>query len=947
MQAETPSQDDYVFIEDKNSLRILTPSLAERVTAKVRLTNGLEAYIISDPAAEASSAALAIHVGSWSDPEEFPGMAHFLEHMLFMGTQTYPDEKAFAQYISDHGGLTNAYTSLDRTVYTFSINNDAFAQGLDLFSHFFIDPLFKASGVGRELHAVDQEHAKNIQNDSRRKWMIFKETGNPHHPNKAFATGNALTLGHIPREALVEWYNKNYSSSLMHLVLYSPLPLDTLIDLAIQDFTPIPERKNTPLPSYAPLSSEMQKGHITYITPVKDLKILSLDWELPKRDDQETKSAELIAYLLENGSDSSLIEELKREKLAESLSVSADTLSTDHQFLHINIALTQEGVSQFSTVIERCFQTIALLKKGRVPAYLFEEMQTMATLNYEYQSRSKPFELVTKAADELIDEPLATYPQNTLLSSRYDPSSIRAILDSMTPKNCIITLLASPELTGVTPDKKEKWNGGLYTVVPVEDKELKKWLVATPHPKIHIPTPNPYIPKDLHLVHTKQVSHEIPSPLLLQQDAHGKSYLWEDVRYQTPEICYLLGIKTPLLDGSAKSAASTDLFIKTFYQKSSPTLSLANAAGLSASVDHKNFRLLISVSGYSEKAPYLLKHLLTTIKNLSCTKEEFALYKASLLSLYDNQQKAQPYIQAGEFLSHALYNDAPLSSRKAEALKALTYEEWVSFAKGLFTQCAIENLYAGNLSEKQGLQLTQDMISTLAMSSYPAYEQRERELLILPKKEGPYAITEKLSVLGNAALLAIEQGPFSFEKKASQMILSTLLSESFYTTLRSQQQTGYIAASWPREVQQNLLQFFLVQSSTHDPQDLLTRFELFLEGYVKDFSAQLPIDRFQEIKESSITTLSQIPPNLSEMSSYLYDLAFDKKGNFTFTEELISALKNLSYETLKRDTLQFFSRKNTQRLALLAQGETPENFLYKTITIDALRKQGSFISSEP
>jgi insulysin len=43
-------------------------------------------------------------------------MAHFLEHMLFMGTKAYPDEKAFSQFISDHGGTSNAYTTLDKTV---------------------------------------------------------------------------------------------------------------------------------------------------------------------------------------------------------------------------------------------------------------------------------------------------------------------------------------------------------------------------------------------------------------------------------------------------------------------------------------------------------------------------------------------------------------------------------------------------------------------------------------------------------------------------------------------------------------------------------------------------------------------------------------------------------------------------------------------------------------
>ena len=68
----------------------------------------------------------------------------------------------------------------------FSVETQAYKPALDRFSHFFIDPLFSVSCVGRELHVVDQEHAKNIENDLVRQWMVFKETGNPDQPNCNF-----------------------------------------------------------------------------------------------------------------------------------------------------------------------------------------------------------------------------------------------------------------------------------------------------------------------------------------------------------------------------------------------------------------------------------------------------------------------------------------------------------------------------------------------------------------------------------------------------------------------------------------------------------------------------------------------------------------------------------------------------------------------------------------
>lgn len=941
---------DYKEIPDTNSLKILTPSLASRSTCKLRLNNGLEAYLVSDPNAEESAAALAVAVGSWSDPKEYPGMAHFLEHMLFMGTKAYPSENDFSQYITDHGGSSNAYTSLDRTVYMFSVNNSGFEGSLDRFSHFFIDPLFKTSEVGRELHAVDQEHAKNIQSDGRREWMIFKETGNPLHPNRAFATGNAETLGHIPREALVNWYNEHYVAPLMHLVIYSPLPIETLKELVAKDFS---AANQGPVPAdiaYSPLSSNAQHGHIIYIKPIKDLKVLSLDWELPSNfaHDHDTKSAELIAYVLQNGGEHSLIEALKKEHLAESLQADASRFSKDHIFLNINISLTTQGVERVSAVIEKCFQTMNLLKDKGIPLYLFNEMQTMSTLSYEYQSREQAFDFVSNNASGLLDEPLSTYPQKTYVATTYNLKTVQSILAFLTPQNCIYTLMASPELTKMIPDKKEKWNGGEYTLKNLPQSSLSQWSTAKPSSLISLPAPNPYIPTNLTLVHADVPSMAAPMPILLSENTSSKNYFWEDNRYEVPESNIYLGIKAPLIDGGAKSTASIDLAIKAFYQKQAPLLSIANAAGLYGSLELKNLRLLLKVQGYSEKAPDLLKHLLLGLKTLTCTQAEFNLYKESLLTFYENQEKGQPYLQAGEVMSNILYNDAPLPLQKGNALKNLSYEDFLTFTKTYLSKSYIDGLYTGNLLKETAETLAKQAHSLLASDPYPLTEQHEKQVLLLPSERGPYMVLNKINVLGNAALLAIQEGSFSFQRKAAQTILGQVLSESFFNTLRSKQQTGYITASWPREVEEQLFQFFLVQSTTHQPEDLIARFELFLENYVKDFSEAFPEERFEEVKANCVATLEQLPPNLFDMTSYLYDLAFIKKGNFNFTQELITAIKSISYAELKQESTLFFSRKNTQRLAVLIEGDSSgAPFIYHRVTADTLKQEGSFISSAP
>jgi secreted Zn-dependent insulinase-like peptidase len=66
-----------------------------------------------------------------SDPFELPGLAHFCEHMLFLGTEKYPEESGFDKHVREHAGMANAYTDKDITNYYFDVAPDCFDSTLD------------------------------------------------------------------------------------------------------------------------------------------------------------------------------------------------------------------------------------------------------------------------------------------------------------------------------------------------------------------------------------------------------------------------------------------------------------------------------------------------------------------------------------------------------------------------------------------------------------------------------------------------------------------------------------------------------------------------------------------------------------------------------------------------------------------------------------------------
>lgn len=950
--SQTPSNEaNYTLIKNESSYSILTPSLKDRKTAKIRLKNGLEAYLVSDPEIDQSAAAVSIEAGSWQDPSSYPGMAHFLEHMLFMGSKAYPDEAEYMRYIQDNGGTVNAFTASDRTVYMFSINNAAFTGALDRFSHFFIDPLFNPSSINRELHAVDQENSKNLENDFWRQYMVLKETGTENHPHTKFGTGNANTLSGIPQEALKDWFKTHYGANKTHLVMLSSLPLEEMIQLANKDFSAVPvqEEKELSIP-YEPMLSEKQKGHFVYVSPIQDIKLLSIIWELPKAftSVNEKWTVELLSYMLTEASENSLVKELKKEQLAEDIQVTVDRFSRDNILFTINIKLTDKGLSQVDTAILRCFQTLARLKQNGVPISLFQEIKTMAEINYQYQIRQEPFSWITDIAYNIVDENISSFPEKTEVPSEFNPQAFHDLLCSFTPESATYFILANPLQTGVSTTLREKWMDVPYTIKSIPPAKIAAWQQASPYLQMGITPANPFIPDSLTLVQDENDLSTYPTPTRILHKSKYDIYFAKDNKYQVPEASLIFSIKTPVLNGSAKAAITKDLFCKVLDEDLSPTLFFASQAGLNISCSTKEMGLSLSISGFSQRAPDVALTVLAALKNIQCSEERFLTYKASLLSNYANSALELPAKQAMYTMSSILLNNAPSPEDKLEALQALSFEEFSNFSNTWLNSIYVEGMIYGNLTKENVASFLDNLQEIFASSS--EYENpKQEELLILPSQGGPFKITQKTDRQGNGALLVVEQGSFSFAKEAAQQLSSKALSEAFFDTLRTKQQTGYIAKSWASEVSGELFQTFIVQSSSHVPEDLLNRFELFIEDFNKRLMDFVPKERFEHMKEVEIASIERPPENLYGMANLLNTLAFEKKGDFSWQKEQVQAINELTYETFLKDVHNFFSKDNHRRLAVLVEGiSSKRSFTYTSCDKEEIRKLSSFtsISSE-
>eukprot|EP01060_Flectonema_neradi_P014512 TRINITY_DN2115_c1_g1_i2.p1 TRINITY_DN2115_c1_g1~~TRINITY_DN2115_c1_g1_i2.p1 ORF type:complete len:471 (+),score=68.63 TRINITY_DN2115_c1_g1_i2:79-1491(+) len=434
----------------KELAKVETPNNTKSEYRVIELDNGLRVMLVSDPTAEQSAASMDCLVGQFNDPEEIPGLAHFTEHMMFLGTEKYPDEGSYAGYLSDHGGSCNAFTTLENTNFSFDVCSSALDGALDRFAQFFIKPLFTESATGRELLAVESEDQKGRTSDLIRFWIFLKDLADPSHPVSNFASGNVHTLKNNPeekgicvRDYLFE-FQKHYSSRTMSLCVYGKEPLDKLADMVATHFTSVPDKgitvpENTWRDHY-PLNLNKTK-QLYYVQSVNLHTRLHITWCVESGYAfYKSKPSRYLGFLLGHECEGSILHLLKERNWATQLVV-GDTLdiSAVYNYMELQAYLTAEGYANRMEVISLIYQYIAMIAKNGFSEDVWNEVTGTSAIDYHYSDIPSPFHHVTNCSTNLNRFPAEHALSNELMTVK-DPEMIDKVLSSMTPDRSIIAI---------------------------------------------------------------------------------------------------------------------------------------------------------------------------------------------------------------------------------------------------------------------------------------------------------------------------------------------------------------------------------------------------------------------------------------------------------------------------------------------------------------------------
>jgi insulysin len=417
------------------------------------------------------------------------------------------------------------------------------------------------------------------------------------------------------------------------------------------------------------------------------------------------------------------------------------------------------------------------------------------------------------------------------------------------------------------------------------------------------------------------------------EDTFGVLYYAKDNYYQVPQTYCSLEFLTPSIDaGDHKKAALIDLYVKAARESLNNVLYPAQMAGLSVDIDSKTYGLTVEILGYDERVPDLLKAVLVGLKQLRPSQKQFERYREGLMQTYRNFEAEPLLTQTVQALASVLNKDYSTSKQKLRAIQHLSYQEFVDYAEKLFAQNYVAGLFYGNLTEAQAKAMATTVRESVGGQPFPAKQHHTREIADLSTLSAPRFLVETTRSTGNAIILTLESGAFSYPLYGTQAILTQAIQSPFFATLRTRQQTGYAVTNWQQELERRLFLFFAVESDSHDARDLLARFELFLEDFQRTLDdGGFTEEEFGHIRAALIDELERPAQDMVSMGTILSALITDYQADFNWIQRRIAGLKALSYNEFLLSSKKILSTSNHKRLAVIMKGtrKSPDLLQYR------------------
>eukprot|EP00536_Pseudo-nitzschia_multiseries_P006915 jgi/Psemu1/319005/estExt_fgenesh1_pm.C_1530012 len=939
---------------------IETPSVDKRQYKHIYLggsdiensRNKLQVLLISDPETDKASAAMDIGIGQFCDGKHLPGIAHFLEHMLFIGTEKYPDENAYDSYLNSYGGSSNAYTDLEHTCYYFDVQVESLEGALDRFAQCFIGPLFSKGALEREVQAVDSEHAKNLMQDTWRMYQLSKSklVENSDHPYGSFGSGNAESLptvvassnddngtdnddsGTHIREQLVDFFHTYYRKSLdlYKLVILGKESVEDLEAMVGRYFVQLvdlfdkDESKTTSSSSDSAsnIMKDLYPGPDSWnvpqrlhVVPISKVHMLSL--QFPMREIKSlyrSKPTNYLSHLLGHEGHGSLLSLLKAKKYATDLLADGGSKScASFSIFTIRIELTDLGIENVDEIVSMVFAYADLLKAEGPQEWIHTEAQTVSDMQFRFLSKRNPMDYTSSVADYLQQFPPSLCLSGNYKTFEWDPNLVTECLASLNPDNLFL-MVSSPTFEGTTQET-EKWYGTQYTVVEPNEALWSSWknIEHIVYPALKLPAVNDMIATEFDLIESSSFPKD--KPQCIHQDNNLRLWYKPDNVFEMPKVILMYHFASGEGMFTPHAIVAAQLFTELVTEQCNEFSYEATMAGLHCQIMPSSSGLDLQVTGYNHKAHVMVERLLDTMMDLlkddldDSVAEVFDRIMFQLEQDFHSFMVGQPYqhcIYAGNLV---LEPRIPIED-KMNILKHITLSEVLIFARGFLKHCHLEGLVHGNVTAQHAYDITSMVWSKThpmrtnsleATITRAPLEKRVVQLCGNGSSDSSasslppsflYRFPEFNEANPNSCVqIVLQMGALDLETNSTLALFAQLIREPAFNQLRTEEQLGYIVHTSLKTSGDHVKGLLLlVQSDSFEPDHVEERIEVFLANF-RQRLVEMSDSNFQTFVDTVVASLLEKSKNLGEEATNYWRVILNKTFDFSRYQKIAEHVK--------------------------------------------------------
>ncbi|MBM3333114.1 insulinase family protein [Candidatus Sumerlaeota bacterium] len=349
-----------------------------------KLDNGLTVLIKESHANPIVTLNVWINTGSANEPPELNGVSHFLEHMMFKGTERRPPGKVDVD-IESVGGETNAAASKDFTHYYVTVASDYITTGLDVLSDTLMNSTLLPDEVERERQVILEEYRRKQDSSFPFLYDLVCEEAYLAGPYRQSVLGVTETISSITRAQLFDYYKRYYAPDNMVLVVVGDVKPQTVMPLVRKYFGPY-RHKARPFDHLDRQTRWATAASIKTVEKDKRETYAVLVFPAPSIENaRETIIMDVVLGILSDGRSSRLYQSLREQKkLVSSIGASYGTSRMPGMF---GVAATLEA-KNLEAMRKAVIEEIERIRTHLVGRRELAKVKKMATNDYYFENET-------------------------------------------------------------------------------------------------------------------------------------------------------------------------------------------------------------------------------------------------------------------------------------------------------------------------------------------------------------------------------------------------------------------------------------------------------------------------------------------------------------------------------------------------------------------------------